>query len=204
MRINLVTDIAMAPALYRAWIDLETEKVPLAEPFPMATGHPLKTVWQPMIIGLGYERGGFLAIELSYDWQTSWPTYLRSLKQYQELRYAATREFDEMVAKGRFTNARRAHLPAPGPWPHIPERLFTWTNIKKELAAIRRSPDIASKDVPEAWNRGQPEIVLTHLIKDVVELVAGDPTSGVDPESREVRLMMTNNGYVQDYLPRYL
>lgn len=201
MILTIHTEIPLRATLDTAWIDLETEKHQLAEPFPMPTGHPLRQIWQPFAIGLGYEHHGQLVVELSYDWHLDWQTYLRLLP-FTALRYAATREFDEMVAKGRFTNARRAHLQEPGPWPHIPEQKFKWVNVHKAAVPVDRSPDIASKDVPTAWSRGARSLVLTHLFKDVVQLVVSDPSAGVKATDYRVAQCLGSNQWAENRLPR--
>jgi hypothetical protein len=87
------------------------------------------------------------------------------------LYYAATRQFDEMVLKGRFTNARRAHLPRPGPWPHWPILGdFEWVNLGPIPKLSSRPDDILSKDVPTAWAKGDRASVIQHLGYDLKEL----------------------------------
>jgi hypothetical protein len=96
-----------------------------------------------------------------------------------QARYSATREFDEMVLRGRFTNARRAHRAEPGPWPNLDGKKITWKNLRKIARPVtwQRSPDVASKEVPAAWSRGQKELVVRHCLKDVVELTLSDPAT---------------------------
>jgi hypothetical protein len=78
-----------------------------------------------------------------------------------------------MVLRGRFTNARRAHLPEPT-WPAMPgaERA-NWRNVGPLKSGAERLPDVESRDVPQA----PMPLVLIHLLRDVADLilVAGDP-----------------------------
>jgi hypothetical protein len=102
------------------------------------------------------------------DWVSEFRDY--------EIRYAATREFDEMVLRGRFTNARRAHSPTPGPWPNVDGLDLEWNNIRKTLRTkIARGVDLPSRDVPAAWLGNCRRAVAIHCLRDVAELVLRDP-----------------------------
>jgi hypothetical protein len=94
-----------------------------------------------------------------------------------EVRYGATREFDEMICRGRFTNARRAHLPAPA-FPAVPgAEDLRWVNLKAGHPVPRDPDDLPSWDVSAALRRGDWDRVAVHNLRDVAELilVAGDP-----------------------------
>ena len=70
--------------------------------------------------------------------------------------YAATREFDEMVMRGKFTYARRAHAIASGPWPHVADSI-RFVNVRRDLRdkplGVVRGEDVASKECPLIWAR---------------------------------------------------
>ena len=170
-----------------AFIDLETVKVPAATPpadgYRMPNGQLLRKRWSVTMAGVA--RDGWISVidggsvPLLSEGGTEGElleTIGDALDGATEVRYSGTREFDEMICKGRFTNARRAHLPAPA-FPAVPfadER--PWVNIRKSgrwnwVESIPRGEDVASRDVPEALARGEWEKVAVHLLRDVVELI---------------------------------
>lgn len=161
------------------WIDIETKKVFTPAGFLMDTGEPMRRRWEPIAIGVGFIFEGDFWVECTCNW-SSWAVWTSSLREYADVMvYHATREFDEMVLKGRFTNARRAHLMRPGPWPHIGANDFDWVNIKKVSRGIRdRGVDVPSKYVPDIWPT-DPDRVLVHLIRDIMLLAENDPENKI-------------------------
>lgn len=93
-----------------------------------------------------------------------------------EIRYSATREFDEMVLRGRFTNARRAHSKKAGAWPNVDTADLRWKNIHKTLRprSWTRAADVKSADVPEVWQAGYKKVVAVHCLRDVLETAMRD------------------------------
>ena len=152
-----------------AYLDLETAKVPTPEGYRMPSGESLRRRWA--VIAAAVARDG--AVTLVDGSEAACLTALGSALKGAEVHYQATRQFDEMVCRGRFTNARRAHLPEPV-WPAVPgaERM-TWVNLGV-LPAAERGADCASRDVPMLWAKGEREVVRVHLLRDVVELVLAD------------------------------
>ena len=112
--------------------------------------------------------------------------YLEQFEGY-EIRYTATREFDEMVLRGRFTNARRAHSSWAGNWSNLNELDCTWNNIRKSMLPkeyIKRGADVASKDVPATWDAGNKDVVILHNERDIIEMVLLDAEISMTAELR--------------------
>lgn len=152
------------------WLDIETRKVPAPSDWPQ------KTRWQPFMVGVARVIDGTFTVEVRasseegilIDW-------LSGVVAGKTIKYAATREFDEMVLRGRFTNARRAHSLIPGDWPHLSQDLV-WKNIRKgrRPVLVPRPADCPSRDVPFLWEVGEEEVVTDHCLRDVIELVLQD------------------------------
>lgn len=160
-----------------AYLDLETVKVPTGG-FVMKNGEALKNRWSVAMAGVamngeiaifeGAERNLLGALGSDLAWA-------------DRVVYSATREFDEMICRGRFTNARRAHEPEPF-FPAVPgSGDFRWRNVRhlEPLSAFVRGGDVPSRDVPAALARGDRWVVRVHLLRDVAELIllAGAPDS---------------------------
>jgi hypothetical protein len=82
-----------------------------------------------------------------------------------------------MILTGRFTTARRAHLPSKGPWPAMAGAgRATWRNIGVSHH-WKRDRDIPSREV--ARGKWAKEQVLVHCARDVIELIltAGNPSA---------------------------
>jgi hypothetical protein len=168
-----------------AYLDIETRKI------DAGPGFPQRRRWQPFMVGLGLwspdrgwkvyllEEGGKYGEAFLIDALAS---VLRD-RGIEEIRYGATREFDEMVLRGRFTNARRAHLPEPPPWwPNLNEFPVRWVNVARRSAPTPRAPrgswDCASKDCPALWDSDRLEYrarVRAHCLADVSEMIGADP-----------------------------
>jgi hypothetical protein len=115
--------------------------------------------------------------------ETDLITFLSQFEDY-EIRYEATREFDEMVLRGRFTNARRAHSPYCGNWPNLDSLPITWKNLRKTQkpkSEVFRKFDLLSKDVPLTWT-SNPKLVAIHCKNDVIETFLRDIQVSVSPE----------------------
>jgi hypothetical protein len=155
-----------------ALVDFETRKVATPAGTTHANGEPLKTRWQ--IFAAGVAIDGEITILYGDDETKLLAEIGALLEGATEVGYFATREFDEMVARGRFTNARRAHAPAPY-YPAIPgAESLPWRNLRRsgERFPERPGTQVASKDVPAAWKAGRRAEVLDHLRWDVETLVA--------------------------------
>jgi hypothetical protein len=168
-----------------AFLDLETRKVPVNSHrgITLPNGSILRLRWAAFAAGIASHSRQGSRITLLHD-NSEGQLLPRIALEVQDhtIRYAATRQFDEMVMKGRFTNARQKHaleafFPAmPGAdgleWQNI------YADLKSEVNRSDRAPDVASRDVPKAWERGQHTVVLIHLLRDVCELLlASDDVS---------------------------
>lgn len=161
-----------------AVIDLETKKVP-ANGFRMRNGEALKNRWSVIMAGIGRNESVTL-IDSDGDESYVLRSIAAGLSEIPEIVYGATREFDEMICKGRFTNARRAHEIRPF-FPAVPgAESMNWQNVGPAKPGARRGTDVASRDVPHVYATGGPQgwyDVAVHLLRDVAELilVAGEP-----------------------------
>jgi hypothetical protein len=110
-----------------------------------------------------------------------------------------------MILKGMFTNARRAHEREPF-YPAMPgASRLTWRNMRKEFEAKRhewnRSHDISGKEVPAAWCTNLRDLVLVHLLRDVLELVLAD--GKCDAVTRAwIRQILFSNSFALETLDR--
>lgn len=160
-----------------AYLDLETVKVAAPAGFRMPNGEALKRRWSVALAGVA--RNGAIYLVDPEDDEAAGLAELGARLAGAEVVYAATREFDEMICRGRFTNARRAHLPGPA-FPAVPgAEELAWRNLgslANHLNAVR-GPDIPSREVPAGLTDGRRVAVLVHLLRDVAELILldGDP-----------------------------
>jgi hypothetical protein len=153
-----------------AYLDLETVKVP-TEGFVMPNGEPLRQRWRIALSGVGRNGYIFLSLFKGEAQQLAWLG--GKLRHSAEVRYSATRDFDEMICRGRFTNARRAHLPIRS-FPAVPgAESLPWLNVPIRTRH-ERGPDIPSREVPKGLTDGRGKLVLVHLLRDVAELIADD------------------------------
>jgi hypothetical protein len=157
-----------------AYLDIETRKVDFG--LRLSDGWIAKKRWSPFAIGIGRADG--IHLRATYE-EAELLKSAAELIGYRTVVYAGTRQFDEMVLKGRFINARRAIEPI-ALYPTLPgASAMRWRNIQftKGLAdPPERSADIESRLVPTAWCEGQEkrELVLIHLLRDVAELMFKD------------------------------
>jgi hypothetical protein len=170
-------DLAKSPILGNEdqviWIDIETKKVPVSA----RVAFPSKMRWSPFMVSiLGATDPGILYLETFSGTEEEIIREIGSYAEY-EIRYDASREFDEMVLRGRFTNARRAHRAVAGPWPNVDHLKIRWRNIRqvRKPLAWDRNPDVESKNVPEEWEKGNHLVVAEHCLRDVIETFLRDP-----------------------------
>lgn len=160
-------------------LDIETEKVTLPSPLKMPNGELLRRRWAVTTVGMAV-RGKIKIIdgeELAVLGEVR-----RQLRDETEIQYAATREFDEMILRGRFTNARRAHLPAPR-FPALSgAEQIRWKNLGR-LPPVKRGTDVESRDVPAARRDGRWCDVMVHNLRDVCELIL----AGANPDAAVAR-----------------
>lgn len=153
------------------WIDIETKKVDAPD------GWGYKKRWSCfMACVANFDNYNNLRVTILYGDESLLINRLKKrLDGFCQIEYSGTRQFDEMVLKGRFTNARRALSPVPGEWANLDLEPFDWKNIWNELKGkeVNRASDIESKFVPDAWKKGQTTIVLLHCLRDVLEMIAG-------------------------------
>jgi len=153
------------------WLDIETRKV------PAPVGWSQKMRWEPFMVAIAgaMDPGIFFATVVSGT-EEEMVQWVNEFAGY-EIRYLATREFDEMVLRGRFTNARRAHSMSPGSWPNLDSADIRWTNIRKVATepTWTRAADVRGRDVPMEWAAGARRVVATHCLRDVLENVLRDP-----------------------------
>lgn len=168
------------------WFDIETRKVEAVKPWSQ------KMRWQTFLVGfLSIEEPGSIFVDVvASDSEDDLLDYTAEMLWSTSARYIATREFDEMVLRGRFTNARRAHSKRPGRWPNLDDVTdIAWTNIRKfdlKPKTWKRPLDVESKEVPEAWEEGEKEIVALHCAKDVMEMFLRDPDVHLTKRLRNV------------------
>lgn len=164
-----------------ALLDLETVKVPTGG-FRMANGENLKNRWSIAMAGVALD--GIIGL---LDSEGAEKEILGAIADEivlaNEVVYGATREFDEMICKGRFTNARRAHEAVPF-FPSVPyANSLPWRNVGTAKSDAVRGDDCPSRNVPvlvknaRSGHRLSWELVAVHLLRDVADLilVAGEP-----------------------------
>jgi hypothetical protein len=161
------------------WLDIETRKT--AAP----CGWPQRLRWQTFMIGIaGAMDPGVFFAEVRSGTEAELVDWISEFENY-EIRYCATREFDEMVLRGRFTNARRAHHHRAGGWPNLDTAKMTWKNIRKQMRSCRwaRPFDIKGRDVPNEWDHpeGDTKLVAIHCLRDVLENVLLDSEVVLSP-----------------------
>lgn len=169
----------------RAFLDIETAKTPCD--YRMTNGETLRNRWAVAFAGVA-SRG---EISLMAPRKLDDPLFLESLgfllANATEVVYGATREFDEMICKGRFTNARRAHEPVPFFPSVLGADRIKWTNVggtHDPILTGLRGADCPSRDVPALLGYApvgggkklpvDADRVMVHLLRDVVELVLTD------------------------------
>jgi hypothetical protein len=157
-----------------AYLDIETRKVDFG--LPLSDGWIAKKRWSVFAVGIG--RGDGVHLRATYEENELLKTAAELIGR-RTVVYAATRQFDEMVLKGRFINVRRAIEPI-ALYPTLPGASpKRWRNIERTQGLKdppERAADIESRLMPTAWCEGQEkrELVLVHLLRDVAELMFKD------------------------------
>jgi hypothetical protein len=167
------------------WVDIETRKVEAPAYWS------LRRRWQPFMIGIAGKSDpgvAFLTVASSES-EKELIDFAAEVLEGAEIRFGATRDFDEMVLRGLFTNARRKHSEKAGRWPNLNSLDATWTNIRKveRPKQHERAPDCESADVPAMWETGDfglRKIVALHCLRDVVELLLADPENVLSEDLR--------------------
>lgn len=171
---------AFATERNRAWLNIETREV-FSEP-----GWPYARRWSVFMVALAIQSGISLTVSVVSGSEGEVISYLRGELSHAEpelVVYEATREFDEMVLRGRFTHARRAHLEEPHPSvPNLDDLALPWHNIHSESnpSTWYRGGDVPSNTVPVLWETDDPicrTLVAIHCARDVAELLLEDPTT---------------------------
>ena len=150
-------------------LDIETRKVPVVPPI-VSRGRPVTKRWQVFMIGVKVVGssvpvtvfdGGERQVLISLD---GWLGRVNVTRIY----YQATRQFDEMILRGRFINARRELLDKPGPWPHLSfASRYEWVCLKPDGW---KNPDQLSQHGPELYNT-DPDLVRAHCRVDVEHII---------------------------------
>ena len=159
-----------------AYLDLETRKVPCEWYFP--SGERLRRRWSAFLAGIATD-GDILIVESAGSERQFLSAVSNALGTADTVIYRATRQFDEMILKGRFTNARRALAAEPfyNAMPGAED--LTWDCRKhdpdSEWQALR-TRELPSKDVPAMYEIN-PDLVMLHLLRDMAELIGayGEP-----------------------------
>ena len=151
-----------------AFLDLETRKKEVRPPF-LSRNRPVTKRWETIVIGYCFEEGKPHTISGGPE-QEMWDLFEELIdgQEVDTIVYAATRKFDEAIARGTFINARREYLDEPGPWPRLRSaQKRTWINIGPEGVS---NPDGLSAQVPVLWEKGEINTVLKHCREDVLNL----------------------------------
>lgn len=185
-----------------AYLDIETRKVDFGK--YLDDGWLMKRRWSAFAIGIA--AGGVVTLNATYEE----PLLLKSaadLIGHRSVTYAATRQFDEMILKGMFTNARRAHANRPMYEPMPGASRLVWRNIYREVqksnAQMPRERDIESKDVPGMWCTDSRKIILVHLLRDVLELVMADMKANAEARAW-IRRVLFSNAYAIELIEKGL
>lgn len=179
-----------------AFLDIETRKVPAPSGFLMKNGEPIRMRWEPFLIGIGLNR---LITMVSGDAPLLGVKAV--LGRPRIVAYGATRDFDEMILKGRFTNARRAAEDVPFYPALAGADRYDWYNVGPAKSDAKRAEDTPSKGVGETWSRGDQMLVFIHNLRDIADLilVAGDPNETCD---RWCRRILADTDYARKSIQR--
>jgi hypothetical protein len=175
-----VTRVVEIPGRYLsgvAYLDLETTKVPCDWTSP--AGEKLGRRWSAFMAGIAWD-GAVWLVERDAEPEAAYLASVRAVMPGADTAlYRATRKFDEMILKGRYTYARRG--PAPEPfYPAMPDAEdMTWDCRRPDPEGrweSLRDRELASKDVSDVY-RTNPGLVRVHLLRDVCELIGayGEP-----------------------------
>jgi hypothetical protein len=170
------------------WIDIETRKVRESGGRPDDVDGEWWR-WQPFMISVaGVMDPGvaFVTVAAAED-EAALIAWAGEILGGYEVRYSATRQFDEMVLRGRFWNARRAFFPAAGRWPNLDDAAIAWANRRAVEAPRppRSIDDVESRLVPRLWARGESDAVTIHCARDAAENLLRDPDAELSPALRD-------------------
>jgi hypothetical protein len=104
-----------------------------------------------------------------------------------------------MIAKGRFTNARRAHEDEPFYPAAYGAEYWNWRNLGVIPDKIRnlRTTDIPGRAVPGLMSAGKSDVVMIHLLRDVVTLIL--MSGGYDQEcERWIKRVLADEKFARD------
>jgi len=178
------------------FLDLETVKVPCDWTSP--AGEKLSRRWSAFLAGVTSSRMIVLAERYRDETEEAFLGNVREEIESGTVVYRATRKFDEMILKGRYTYARRG--PAPEAfYPAMPDAEdLAWVcerpNPTGEWEAMRER-ELASADVSETYETN-PALVLIHLLRDMAELIGayGEPDEECAAWCRKV---LTSDGFAE-------
>jgi hypothetical protein len=179
------------------FLDLETVKVPCYWTSP--AGERLGRRWSAFLAGVTSFRR--ITIVEATGGEEAFLTGVREAIDSGTVVYRATRKFDEMILKGRYTYARRGPAPVPF-YPAMPgAETLEWVcerpNPTGEWEAMRER-ELASKDVSETYATDSG-LVLIHLLRDVAELIGayGEPDEECAAWCRRV---LTDSAFAENVL----
>ena len=159
-----------------AFLDLETVKVPCDWTSP--AGEKLGRRWSAFLAGVAI-AGSIVIVEATGGEENFLTGVSEAIAPATTVVYRATRKFDEMILKGRYTYARRG--PAPEPfYPAMPgAESLAWVCERPDPTGeweSMRDRELASEAVSETY-AGDSGLVLIHLLRDVAELIGayGEP-----------------------------
>jgi hypothetical protein len=181
-----------------AFLDLETVKVPCDWVSP--AGEKLSRRWSAFLAGVAI-AGSIVIVEATGSEEAFLTGVAEAVAPATTVVYRATRKFDEMILKGRYTYARRG--PAPEPfYPAMPgaedlEWVCERPDPTGEWEAMRER-ELASADVSATYENDSG-LVLIHLLRDMAELIGayGEP----DKECAEwCRRVLTDSDFAEEVL----
>lgn len=181
-----------------AFLDLETVKVPCDWTSP--AGERLGRRWSAFLAGVAI-AGSIVIVERDGSEEDFLTGVSYAVAPAEMVVYRATRKFDEMILKGRYTYARRG--PAAEPfYPAMPgAESLAWTCERPDPTGVwesMRDRELASAKVSETY-AADPGLVLIHLLRDVAELIGayGEP----DEECAEwCRRVLTDSEFAEEIL----
>ncbi len=162
------------------WFDIECVKEAISSPL-----WSLKTRTVPVMVGTAEVVGGKLVYTATETEAETIDWLQKLVDEGKELRYSATKKYDEMVVTGRWTYTRRAMASVPGPWRAVVGGKFRNIRSVSVPTGIERDSDISSGDIWLVWNeRSYREAIEIHNLRDCLMLVAEDPDVNLTDEVR--------------------
>jgi hypothetical protein len=198
-----VTRVVEIPGRYLsgvAYLDLETVKVPCDWTSP--AGEKLGRRWSAFLAGVAWDGAIRLVEREEGETELGYLASVRNVMLGSDtIVYRATRKFDEMILKGRYTYARRG--PAPEPfYPVMPEAEdLTWSCERPDPDGFWesvRERELASRNVSETW-MSDPGLVRLHLLRDVCELIGAYGEADPECEDWLVRVL-SDDDFARDLL----